>query len=116
MKVVVVEEQRERARVGRLPAALQRHVVEDVDGNRVVGDAIRLAVPVVQDVEAFLPRSMIEAIEKRFEGVRAQVLAQPRQRARERLRSREVLDEVLARGSAERALDERARVGEIRHG
>jgi hypothetical protein len=51
----------------------------------------------VEDVEPLLPRAVIEGGENRVEGVRADMLAQPRQGSAERLRPRQIGEEGLAR-------------------
>jgi hypothetical protein len=53
---MVVHEDREGARVRRLPAAPLDQIGEDIDGNRVLVDPVGLAVPVVQNMKAILAR------------------------------------------------------------
>src|SRR5262249_18771980 len=114
-KVVVVEQHRERGGIRRLGAAEARDVVEDVNGNHLGADVVRLAVPVVKYVKPFLPRAVIEWRQKRLERIQSHVLTEAGQRLAEWARFGKIRDEMLPHRVFECTLEEHAGFAEVCH-
>src|SRR5262249_31581925 len=97
------------------------HVRQNVDRDRIFVHAIRLAVPVVEHVEAFLPRRTVvdsdEPVERNLpagdaEHVGAHAVAQTKQRRAEGRATSQFVDDLAPDGSGARRFPQRAGIGE----